>query len=164
MNLDLSSTATLFTLAAGAMVGAILFWLISVVASRRHSESENYEAEEEVEGLTVSADPFTQGRYRERRGAARRGGNPIAVLITDESTEAEPIRGYVLDRSTGGLCLSCDAEIEEGTVLSVRTANAPETAPWVQVEVKNCRKAGKEYEIGCQWLRTPPWSVLLLFG
>jgi hypothetical protein len=35
----------------------------------------------------------------------------------------------------------------------------------VQVEVRNCRKINSdEYELGCRFLRTPPWSVLLLFG
>jgi hypothetical protein len=34
----------------------------------------------------------------------------------------------------------------------------------VQLEVKNCRLVGSEYELGCQFVRTPPWSVLLLFG
>jgi hypothetical protein len=156
------SLSTVITLVVGVAAGAFIFWVGNLIASRRRVDEDYYQ--DEAEGLEMTTDPFVKGRYQERRGAARRGGNPIAVLITDEAVEAEPIRGYVLDRSTGGLCISCEAEIEEGTILSVRTANAPETAPWVQIEVRNCRRNGREYEIGCQWLRTPPWSVLLLFG
>lgn len=160
MTFDLT---TLLTLTVGVVAGAFIFWLGSIIAARRRDEQpdEEYEVRDEPEGVS---DPFVQGRYQERRGAARRGGNPVAVLISDEEAEAEPIRGFVLDRSTGGLCIAVDAEIETGTILSVRTANAPQTTPWVQVEVKNCRRNGREFEIGCQWLRTPPWSVLLLFG
>jgi hypothetical protein len=152
---------TVATLAVGVLAGAFIFWVGSIFVARRRDREEFEYEEEEVRGV---GDPFVQGRYQERRGAARRGGNPIGVLITDEEAKAEPIHGFVLDRSTGGLCISCDAEVEEGTILSVRTANAPQTAPWVQVEVKNCRRNGRDFELGCQWLRTPPWSVLLLFG
>jgi len=110
-------------------------------------------------------DMFMQGAGSDRRRALRRGGNPVAVLITDAACKAEAQYGYVLDRSTGGLCLSVKGQIPEGTVLSVRTTNAPATVPWVQLEVRNCRKMNSgEYELGCKFLRTPPWSVLLLFG
>jgi len=109
-------------------------------------------------------DVFTQGTTQDRRRALRRGGNPVAVLVSDAHTKTAPVPGYVLDRSTGGLCLSVSDEIPAGTVLSVRTANAPQTIPWIQVEVRNCRPVGKEYELGCKFIRTPPWSVLLLFG
>jgi hypothetical protein len=46
----------------------------------------------------------------------------------------------------------------------VRTTNAPSSVPWVQIEVKSCRMIGKEHELGCRFVRTPPWSVMLLFG
>jgi hypothetical protein len=113
---------------------------------------------------TGDADPFLQGTNRERRGALRRGGNPVAILISNAEAQSEPTHGWVVDRSTGGLCLSVPEAVPEGTVLSVRTSNAPATVPWVQIEVKNCRLVGKEYELGCRFVRTPPWSVMLLFG
>src|SRR5262249_26555602 len=109
-------------------------------------------------------DPFVHGGSSGRRSALRRGGNPVAILISDAETRAKPSPGFVIDRSTGGLCLSVPEPVVEGTILSVRTSNAPETIPWVQLEVKNCRLVGREYELGCQFVRTPPWSVLLLFG
>ncbi len=30
--------------------------------------------------------------------------------------------------------------------------------------VRSCRKNGEFYEIGCEFEKTPPWNVLLLFG
>ena len=130
---------------------------------------------EEVENFNLEArrepaeeeevDIFMASGVNDRRRALRRGGNPVAVLITDAACKAEAQYGYVLDRSTGGLCLSVKGQIPEGSVVSVRTTNAPATVPWVQIEVRNCRKMNSgEYELGCKFVRTPPWSVLLLFG
>ncbi len=109
-------------------------------------------------------DPFIHGSAGERRASLRRGGNPVAVLISDAETKTPPFHGWVLDRSMGGLCLSVDQEVPQSTVLSVRAANAPANVAWVQVEVKNCRQEGDAWELGCQFLRTPTWGVLLLFG
>jgi hypothetical protein len=112
----------------------------------------------------AAPDPFIHGSAGERRASLRRGGNPVAVLISDAETKMAPFQGWVLDRSMGGLCLSVDQEVSQGTVLSVRAANAPANVAWVQVEVKNCRQEGDAWELGCQFLRTPTWGVLLLFG
>jgi hypothetical protein len=109
-------------------------------------------------------DLFIRGSAMERRSSIRRRGNAVAILISDAEAAADPTSGWVVDRSLGGLCLSVEKEIESGMVLSVRTTNAPPEIPWVRVEVRSCRQVGHEYEIGCQFVRTPPWSVLLLFG
>jgi hypothetical protein len=109
-------------------------------------------------------DPFVHGSATERRIALRRSGKAVEVLITDAEVKEEPSRGWVVDRSTGGLCLEVIKEVEPGTVLSVRTVNAPKTVSWVQVEVKSCRAVDGNWEIGCQFVKTPPWSVMLLFG
>jgi len=110
------------------------------------------------------ADPFIHGSAMERRKALRRGGNPVSVLLTEAEQKGKPLDGWVVDRSTGGLCLSVPNAIEPGTILGVRTSDAPQSVPWVQLEVKNCREADIGWELGCQFVRTPPWSVLLLFG
>jgi len=110
-------------------------------------------------------DPFLQASRSDRRNALRRGGNPIAVFITDAEGKGDPIHGYVLDRSTGGLCLAVGEPIEEGSIVSVKTTNAPITTPWIQIEVRNCRPiSSSEWELGCKFEKTPPWSILLLFG
>jgi hypothetical protein len=110
------------------------------------------------------ADPFVGGVYGEKRAALRRPGNPVPVLISDAPATAEPYYGWVLDRSVGGLRLTVETAVATGTILSLRPTNAPETAPWVQVEVRHCHQDGKNWELGCQFLKTPSWGVLLLFG
>ena len=52
----------------------------------------------------------------------------------------------------------------EGTMLQVRVASAPETVPWVTVEVRNSAPAEGHWELGCQFTEPPAWNVLLLFG
>jgi hypothetical protein len=143
--------------AAAACVVFFLGWLFSGAKRRASRRSAPRLSQPDT-------DPFAQGDPRDRRAALRRGGNPVAILISDAEARTKPSPGWVIDRSTGGLCLSVSDAVVEGTVLSVRTSNAPETIPWVQLEVKNCRAVGGEFELGCQFVRTPPWSVLLLFG
>src|SRR5947209_5872474 len=109
-------------------------------------------------------DPFVHGSANEKRTAHRRRGNPIQIHITDAEATRPPELGWVVDRSLGGLCLSVNAEVKPGTVLSVRACNAPETVGWSQIDVRSCRADGTAWELGCQFVRTPSWNVLLLFG
>ncbi|MBY0528193.1 MAG: PilZ domain-containing protein [Gemmataceae bacterium] len=154
----------------GPAVGLVLAGLILLFGLRRSSRNRAgnpYNFTDPPAGKdepNAKADPFVHGATRERRSALRRGGNPVPILISDAEVRNEPSRGWVVDRSTGGLCLSVPGPVPEGSILSVRTTNAPNSIPWVQIEVKNCRAVGKEYELGCRFVRTPPWSVMLLFG
>jgi hypothetical protein len=100
----------------------------------------------------------------ERRNSVRREGNLIPVLISDARAKAKPQQGWILDRSTGGLRIASRTEAPSGVVLSLRTADAPDTVPWVQIEVKSCVPVSDYYQLGCSFLETPPWNVLLLFG
>lgn len=168
--IDFTSWQTLLiAFGLGLLAAAGVYVMGRYLFSARESplpdaESYNLEARREP-AEEEEVDVFMQGAANDRRRALRRGGNPVAVLISDAACKAEASYGYVLDRSTGGLCLSVNGQIPEGTVLSVRTTNAPPTVPWVQLEVRNCRKMSNgEFELGCRFVRTPPWSVLLLFG
>jgi hypothetical protein len=109
-------------------------------------------------------DPFDYGSATERRSSLRRSGKMIKVLISDAEATATPVKGWVMDRSMGGLGLSVQKPVPENTILSVRTVDAPENTPWVQVKVKRCTADEERWEIGCQYVRTPSWSILLLFG
>jgi hypothetical protein len=102
--------------------------------------------------------------FANRRGSVRREGSPVQVVMTSASLRGGQGSGYVLDRSTGGLRVAVKSEIPAGTALHVRAANAPESVPWVTVQVRSCRNAGPHYELGCEFVQTPPWNVLLLFG
>ena len=112
----------------------------------------------------ANLDPFVQGSKSERRVANRRGGNMVPVSVTDAEAQTPPVQGWVTDRSVGGLCLRLEAPVGVGTQLNVRPRDSSAVVPWTVVEVKSCRQEADGWEIGCQFVRTPPWSVLLLFG
>jgi hypothetical protein len=69
----------------------------------------------------------------------------------------------VVDRSLEGLCLWSATEVPVGTVLNVRPAHLQQGG-WVQVEVRRCQPDADGWELGCRYLRTPTWSVRMLFG
>jgi hypothetical protein len=108
-------------------------------------------------------DPFTQGSGREARTEPRRRGGNVSVQIADESGRPRAYEGWVVDRSTYGLCLAVEEEFPQDTVLRVRPAH-PDPVPWVAVRVRHCRRSGTSYEIGCQFLQPPNASVRMLFG
>jgi hypothetical protein len=109
-------------------------------------------------------DPFVTGSPSERRDSSRRDGSEVEVYVARPQSEAEPLRARVVDRSLGGLCLKIGQAIEVGAVVTVRPCNASNLTPSVEVEVKHCVQEGESWRLGCRFLRTPPWSVLLLFG
>jgi hypothetical protein len=101
--------------------------------------------------------------FTERREAPRRWGDPIQVLIWDEDPANPSARGWILNRSAGGLGLSWAQPVLEGTLLSVRVANAPESVPWTRLQVKGCTPATGRWMLSCQFIETPPQEVLLMF-
>jgi PilZ domain len=116
------------------------------------------------QGPATVQDPFELGSNTERRSSVRRIGKTIKVLISDATAQATPFQGWVCDRSMGGLCLAVPRQVETNMILSVRTVDADPGTPWVQVEVKRCSPRDGRWELGCQFVRTPPYSQLLLFG
>jgi hypothetical protein len=102
--------------------------------------------------------------YADRRGAIRREGALVRVVLAAPTFRGGLGEGFVLDRSTGGLRITVASPLEVGTAVQVRAANAPETVEFVNVIVRSCRKSGEFYEVGCEFEKTPPWNVLLLFG
>lgn len=100
----------------------------------------------------------------DRRGGVRRGGPPTPVLVADAESDNDTVGGWVADRSTGGLGLMLKGKLVPGTRVNVRAANAPESAPWVQLRVCHARRVEGAFLVGCQFMQTPPWNVLLLFG
>jgi hypothetical protein len=143
----------------GTVATLLAFYLLhSMLSHRRPKEAEPEETEAQIKPRTGIKSA------QDRRTNLRRAGNSVSVFISDADARKEPWQGWVIDRSAGGLCITTEQIIPAGTILSVRSSNASTGIPWVQVEVKNCRFVGKEYELGCQFVKTPPWSVLLMFG
>jgi len=102
--------------------------------------------------------------YADRRGAVRREGTVVRVMLAAPAFRNGVGEGFVLDRSTGGLRIAVTTPLEPGITVQVRATNAPETVGFVGVLVRSCRKTGEFYELGCEFEKTPPWNVLLLFG
>ena len=102
--------------------------------------------------------------YADRRGAVRRDGPPVRVLLSSSTFRNGVTDGFVLDRSTGGLRIAMTTAMAPGSTMQVRAANAPDTVGFVTVIVRSCRKTAEHFELGCEFDKTPPWNVLLLFG
>jgi hypothetical protein len=69
-----------------------------------------------------------------------------------------------MNHSLGGLCILTPDKAVEGAILSVRTPDAVRGVSWVQVQVRRCYTRGVRYEIGCQFVGTPPTRFLHIFG
>ena len=54
--------------------------------------------------------------------------------------------------------------IDATTIVSIRVINAPVTVPWIQVQIRSCRQEDSTWLLGCQFVKPPPWSIMLLFG
>jgi len=102
--------------------------------------------------------------YADRRGAVRREGAPVQVLLSSSSLRNGVNEGYVVDRSTGGLRIVMQSAVPPGSTLQVKAVNAPDTVGFVTVIVRSCRKNPDHFEVGTEFEKTPPWNVLLLFG
>jgi hypothetical protein len=114
-------------------------------------------------GRLQFGDPFLHGSSSEKRGSLRRGGTSVPVLLSDAEGKAKPVRGMIFDRSAGGLAVVVEEPVKLGTVLGVRVVAHPAMS-WVPVKVRNFRREGSHYLLGCQFLRSQPWSIQLLFG
>ena len=106
----------------------------------------------------------TEQSYADRREAVRRDGAAVRVVLASTTFRNGVSDGFVLDRSTGGLRVAMSIAMAPGSTMQVRAINAPDTIGFVTVIVRSCRKNNEFYEIGCEFEKTPPWNVLLLFG
>src|SRR5207253_212568 len=70
--------------------------------------------------ITAAAAGTRKPAAAERRASVRRGGNPVSVLVTPTEHRTDPLSGWVLNRSSGGLGLLVDEALEIGTVVSVQ--------------------------------------------
>ena len=104
---------------------------------------------------------------KDQRGAARRHGNTVEVYLATSESKKDPNIGSVLDRSMGRMRLALYHEVEAGTVLAIRPVRADEMVPWVEIEVRSCKVSAEmpgQFEVGCQYVKSPPYSIQLLFG
>jgi hypothetical protein len=147
---------------ASFLIGALLVLAILVWGRARFGKRPPPPATPTAD--PYQADPFTHGSASDKRRALRRRGSSVTVMISDAAGTAPPWQGIVANRSVGGLQLEIDRSVPVGAVLSVRPAQAPSIVPWIQVEIRHCQKTGTTWQVGCQFLRTPPANILWLFG
>ena len=83
------------------------------------------------------------------------------ILAAVARKNYQPLKPKALARQLG---LQVPRAFVVGTILSVRPDEAAKGVPWIQIEVKRCTKDDKAWRVGCRFVRTPPWSILLMFG
>ena len=173
----LTSTPTYLLLmlagGAGLLAAALTFFCIRAF-SRSKSRSAAQEAylrehsvlPEDVPEDAEGSDPFSSGSACDRRGAPRRRGNPVDILLSDAKIEVHPVRGVIVDRSVTGLGLELEeeGEVDPGTIISVRPKFAPDSTPWVRVIVRRREKTKIGWLLGCEFVKPPDGSALIQFG
>lgn len=115
----------------------------------------------------VAPAPMIAQKSKDLRGASRRHGNTVEVHIAAPANKKDPNIGSVLDRSMGGMRIALYHEVDAGTVLAIRPVHADEMVPWVDIEVRSCKASTEmpgQFEVGCQYVKSPPYSIQLLFG
>jgi hypothetical protein len=158
----------------GAVAFAVLVFLaLNAMLSRRRPEPTPLSPARLAAAAAKSGAPPTEKAlnwdppeqsYADRRGAVRREGQPVRVVLGSPTFRNGVCDGYVLDRSTGGLRIAVQTAIAPGTPVQVRAADAPDTVEFVTIIIRSCRKNDDYYELGCEFEKTPPWNILLLFG
>ncbi len=177
-NLDYSNYAVWLGLAAGLVCALVVFWIgrgwvkrqeVPILAPMAHLADRTSVIIWKMfhrQAPSSRLDPFVKGGYSERRRSVRREGNPVVVCLADLDTNKILCKGYVVDRSTGGLGLMLPKEIAGGTIVLVRSEASGDVFPWVQLEIRHCRVTEEEgrWFAGCQFTRPLAWSVLFQFG
>jgi hypothetical protein len=120
-----------------------------------------------VAGVVVAATVFFAGRrllsrVKERRAYPRRWGNPVQALISGYSGGSA--KAVVVNRSDGGVAILVNQPAVPGTTFKIRPAEAPQSIPWVSVEVRHCRSAGRDWFVGCRFEDEVSWETMVWFG
>jgi hypothetical protein len=117
-----------------------------------------------VEPNSSSASSSSSSSEGDERRSWPRRKRAIQIIVQDAAGAGDPFPAWVMDRSVGGLGLSIDQPVEEGTILRVRRPGSTKDVPWVEVEVKSVRIKETTWEIGCQFTRSLTFDALMQFG
>jgi hypothetical protein len=110
-----------------------------------------------------SAEDLLPRVVADRRTGCRRTGNCVTVDLAEGDATEAPKSAWVLDRSTGGMRLEVDREFAVGAVLKVRPRTAA-SPPWTDVVVRSCKPDNGVWHLGLQFVKTPSYNLLMLFG
>jgi hypothetical protein len=154
-----------------AQLPYVVFWLPGLVfvavAGGHYWLSRPSPAYADAPAPIASAQPMAAPKPKDQRESSRREGNTVEVHVAAPANKKNPGIGNVLDRSIGGVRLALYHEVEVGVVLSIRPVHAENMVPWVDVEVRSCKVSQEipgSFEVGCQYVKSPPYSIQLLFG
>ncbi len=132
---------------------------------RRGSDSSNRHMFRRSVEFDLTSESELPGTLPEKRMGLRRRGNPIQVWLAPFANNNASFTGMVMDRSITGLRIKIHTEVLTGNFLKIRSIDAPDTIPWVVIEICRSRQLGPgRWEIGCRFTEPLPWNVLLLFG
>jgi hypothetical protein len=91
--------------------------------------------------------------FRERRAWPRYPKYIRVLLLAEDCAVEEPFAGWIIDTSRGGLRLRVPSELfPVGTLLHIRGPFASPRAPWTAVRVRNLRRRGDHWELGCEFV------------
>lgn len=105
-----------------------------------------------------------QPKARDRRTAARRDGRPVPVQIMEEDEVTEIGVGHMMDRSHTGICFVTHFPIVSGKKVNIRPHQTGGKHAYLLVEVKHCHHVGAVWEVGCKFVKQPPWSLMMDLG
>ncbi len=109
--------------------------------------------------------PKKESLHSEKREAYRRSGRYVQVEMCRELGKNCRISpGLVLDRSMGGIRISLEEDFPSGIKMYIRVANQKPPMPWQEIEVRHCKPAGNEYEMGAKFVNTLSYNLLVMFG
>jgi serine/threonine protein kinase len=120
--------------------------------------------ESPLPALNASGPAYGTPGFPERRAAPRRGGNAVSLLIAESPSAAEPLRGWVLNRSPGGLGLMVEDAVEIDTIVHVQPQGANFGDRWFPVRVIYCFAERIRWRVGCQFVDRLSWDDLRVFG
>jgi hypothetical protein len=69
-----------------------------------------------------------------------------------------------VDRSIKGLRVSLDHELPVGNLFHVRVCHQDPPMPWLEVRVMHNKPSGGSYDVGLEFISSPTWNILLMFG
>jgi hypothetical protein len=115
-------------------------------------------------GVLVAILVFLMGRRLRRLPRRRtvRPRNGMEVVLSGFATPSG--KAVIVSRSQRGVALLMDQLAATGMVFSIHPAEAPESVPWVPVEVRHCRSTGKNWFIGCRFAEEVSWETKVWFG
>jgi CheY-like chemotaxis protein len=89
----------------------------------------------------------------DRRGDERQARLSTRVKVGVGLEPDHVVESWIGDESAGGLGLRLPAKLGDvGALLSIRPADAEESAPWIPVQIRHVREEGGMWTVGCRFL------------